>query len=235
MNLSLYTQIKIYLIYLLCFLFCIKNKNFFKFIIDKKKISKSQVFQDLFAYFFSNCKKRGVFIEIGGGNGVDLSNTYILEKMFKWTGVVCEPDNRLHTNILSKRKCFLETAPITNSSNKIFYFNDKGTYNSYTSSTYNSSAKKLKSLSLNNLIKKYQLTKNIDYISIDTEGNELDIIKNFNFNKYNVKIFTIEHNFQKNIRENIYKILKKNNYQRVFKYISYMDDWYIKRNYSKFN
>jgi FkbM family methyltransferase len=235
MNLSLYTQIKIYLIYLLYFLFCIKNKNFFKFIIDKKKISKSQVFQDLFAYFFSNCKKRGVFIEIGGGNGVDLSNTYILEKMFKWTGVVCEPDNRLHTNILSKRKCFLETAPITNSSNKIFYFNDKGTYNSYTSSTYNSSAKKLKSLSLNNLIKKYQLTKNIDYISIDTEGNELDIIKNFNFNKYNVKIFTIEHNFQKNIRENIYKILKKNNYQRVFKYISYMDDWYIKRNYSKFN
>jgi len=235
MNLSLYTQIKIYLIYLLYFLFCIKNKNFFKFIIDKKKISKSQVFQDLFAYFFSNCKKRGVFIEIGGGNGVDLSNTYILEKMFKWTGVVCEPDNRLHTNILSKRKCFLETAPITNSSNKIFYFNDKGTYNSYTSSTYNSSAKKLKSLSLNNLIKKYQLTKNIDYISIDTEGNELDIIKNFNFNKYNVKIFTIEHNFQKNIRENIYKILKKNNYQRVFKYISYMDDWYIKKNYSKFN
>ena len=63
----------------------------------------------------------------------------------------------------------------------------------------------------------------------------MDIIKNFNFNKYNVKIFTIEHNFQKNIRENIYKILKKNNYQRVFKYISYMDDWYIKRNYSKFN
>ena len=235
MNLSLYTLIKVYLIYLIYFLFCIKNKNFFKFIIDKKKISKSQVFQDLFTYFFSNCKKNGIFIEIGGGNGVDLSNTYILEKMFRWTGVVCEPDNRLHTNILSKRKCFLETAPITNSSNKIFYFNDKGTYNSYTSSTYNSSAKKLKSLSLNDLIKKYQLTKNIDYISIDTEGNELDIIKKFNFNKYNVKIFTIEHNFQKNKRENIYKILKKNNYKRVFKYISYMDDWYIKRNYSKFN
>jgi hypothetical protein len=235
MNLNLYTQIKVYLIYLIYFLFSIKNKNFFKFIVDKKKISKSQVFQDLFAYFFSNCKKKGTFIEIGGGNGVDLSNTYVLEKTFKWTGVICEPDNRLHTNILSKRKCFLETAPITNFSNKIFYFNDKGTYNSYTSSTYNSSAKKLKSLSLNNLIKKYQLTKNIDYISIDTEGNELDIIKNFNFNKYNVKIFTIEHNFKKNVRENIHKLLKKNNYQRVFKYISYMDDWYIKRNYSKFN
>ena len=232
MNLNLYSQIKIYLIY---FLFFTKNKNFFKFIIDKKKLSKSQIFQDLFAYFFSNFKKKGVFIEIGGGNGVDLSNTYILEKKFKWKGVICEPDNRLHANILAKRKCFLETAPVTNISNKNIYFYYKGLYNSYTSSAYNSSAKKVKSISLNNLIKKYQLTKNIDYISIDTEGNELDIIKKFNFNKYNVKIFTIEHNFKNNIRKNIYKIFKKNGYRRVFKYISYMDDWYIKRNYDKFN
>jgi hypothetical protein len=63
MNLNLYSQIKIYLIY---FLFFTKNKNFFKFIIDKKKLSKSQIFQDLFAYFFSNFKKKGFFIEIGG-------------------------------------------------------------------------------------------------------------------------------------------------------------------------
>ena len=188
MNLNLYSQIKIYLIY---FLFFTKNKNFFKFIIDKKKLSKSQIFQDLFAYFFSNFKKKGVFIEIGGGNGVDLSNTYILEKKFKWKGVICEPDNRLHANILAKRKCFLETAPVTNISNKNIYFYYRGLYNSFTSSSYNSSAKKIKSISLNNLIKKYKLTKNIDYISIDTEGNELNIIKNFNFNKYNVKIFTI--------------------------------------------
>ena len=232
MNLNLYSQIKIYLIY---FLFFTKNKNFFKFIIDKKKLTKSQIFQDLFAYFFSNFKKKGVFIEIGGGNGVDLSNTYILEKKFKWKGVICEPDNRLHANILAKRKCFLETAPVTNISNKNIYFYYRGLYNSFTSSSYNSSAKKIKSISLNNLIKKYKLTKNIDYISIDTEVNELNIIKNFNFNKYNVKIFTIEHNFKKRERESIYKILKKNDYQRVFKYISYMDDWYIKRNYNKFN
>ena len=166
---------------------------------------------------------------------MDLSNTYTLEKKFKWKGVICEPDNRLHANILVKRKCFLETKPVGNSHNKNIYFFFKGLYDSYSSSSYSPAAKKLKSISLNSLIKKYQLGKNIDYISIDTEGSELDIIKNFNFNKYNVKIFTIEHNFKKKIREDIYKILKKNNYQRVFKYISYMDDWYIKKNYHKFN
>ena len=87
----------------------------------------------------------------------------------------------------------------------------------------------MSAISLNALIEKYQLGKNIDYISIDTEGNELDIIKNFNFKKFNVKIFTFEHNFKKNKREIIYKILKKNNYERMFKYISYMDDWYVKK------
>jgi hypothetical protein len=161
---------------------------------------------------------------------VDLSNTYLLEKKFKWQGVICEPDKRLHTNILAKRKCFLETKPVSGSFNKNVYFSYKGLYDSCASSYYSSSAKKLKSISLNNLIKKYQLGKNIDYISIDTEGNEFDIIKNFDFSKYNVNIFTIEHNFKKNKRKSIYKILKKNNYKRIFKYISYMDDWYIKKN-----
>ena len=232
MKLRLYSQIKFFLFY---FFFSTENKKFFKLIINKKKLSKSQIFQDLFAYFFSNCKKKGTFIEIGGGNGVDLSNSYILEKKFKWRGVICEPDSRLHADILAKRKCFLETKPVSGSVNKNIYFYFKGLYDSYVRLSYGPSAKKLKSISLNNLIKKYQLGKNIDYISIDTEGNELDIINNFNFNKYNVKIFTIEHNFKKKKRERIYKILKKNNYQRVFKYVSYMDDWYIKKNYSKFN
>ena len=232
MILRLYSLIKFCLFY---FFFSTENKKFFKLIINKKKLSKSQIFQDLFAYFFSDCKKKGTFIEIGGGNGVDLSNTYILEKKFKWRGVICEPDRRLHANILAKRKCFLETKPVSNSLNKNIYLYFRGLYDSYTSLSYSPSAKKLKSISLNNLIEKYKLGKNIDYISLDTEGNELDIIKNFSFNKYNVKIFTIEHNFKKKMRKKIYKILKKNNYQRVFKYISYMDDWYIKKNYNKFN
>jgi hypothetical protein len=232
MNVRLYSQIKIFLIYFFCFG---RNRKFFKFIIDNKKLSKSQIFQDLFAYFFSDCRKKRTFIEIGGGNGEDLSNTYVLEKKFKWKGVICEPDSRLHVNILAKRKCFLESKPVSNFHNKNIYFYSKGLYDSYSSYKYRRSGKVLKSICLNNLIKKYKLGKNINYISIDTEGNEFDIIKNFNFTKYNVKIFTIEHNFQKKIREKIYKILIKNNYKRVFKYISYMDDWYIKKNYNKFN
>ena len=232
MNLRLYSIIKIYLIFLFFFLSFNKYKKFFSFIIKNKNSSKSQIFQDLFACFFSNFKNKGTFIEVGGGDGLYLSNTYLLEKKLSWRGVICEPDNRFHAKIIANRECFLEKKPVHKFSNKKIYFLFKGGYDSCITTQYNSSAKITKSISLNSLISKYQLGKNIDYISLDTEGNELDIIKSFNFKKYNVKIFTIEHNFKKNNRENIYKILKKNKYQRVFKYISFMDDWYIKKNYS---
>ena len=54
------------------------------------------------------------------------------------------------------------------------------------------------------------------------------IITLHNFKKFKVKIFTVEHNFNKIIRKKILKIMKKNKYKRVHENLSYMDDWYIK-------
>ena len=78
------------------------------------------------------------------------------------------------------------------------------------------------------MLKKNKSPKNISYISIDTEGNEYEILKNFNFSKYKVKLFTIEHNFNTKKRKKIFNLMKKNNYKRIFKHLSYMDDWYVK-------
>ena len=69
---------------------------------------------------------------------------------------------------------------------------------------------------------------NSGYISVDTEGTEFDILNAFDFARYKVKIFTIEHNFNESNRKKILKIMKKNEYTRVHKNLSYMDDWYVK-------
>jgi hypothetical protein len=79
------------------------------------------------------------------------------------------------------------------------------------------------------LFEKYNL-KEVDYISIDTEGNEFEILKDFNFNKFKVKIFTVEHNFDSIKRKKIRSLLKANGYKNKYKYISYMDDWYFLEN-----
>ena len=52
----------------------------YKFILKNYKSSNSQIFQDLFALYYTRPQKNGFFVEVGVGNGKDLSNTYILEK-----------------------------------------------------------------------------------------------------------------------------------------------------------
>ena len=65
--------------------------------------------------------------------------------------------------------------------------------------------------------------KNIDYLSIDTEGSEYEILKTFDFDKYKVKIITCECNYTPT-RNKIYSLLSANGYQRKFTKFSQWDD-----------
>ncbi len=223
-NLYNLTVLKLFIFYVLSF----GRNKLINFIYKNYKNSYSQIFQDLFVISASNKKKAGFFIEIGVGNGVDFSNTFLLEKEYDWKGILCEPDIRNFRTIEKFRKSKLIKSMIDEKCHKNveFYLNND---------PYSSSSKKIKgtqekiyskSLCLNHLFKKYNLNK-VDYISIDTEGNEYQILKNFNFKKYDVKIFTIEHNFNLNKRLQIQDLMKSNGYKNVFKFLSYMDDWYV--------
>ncbi|MEL6721375.1 MAG: hypothetical protein AAFP82_21930 [Bacteroidota bacterium] len=53
--------------------------------------SKAQLKQDLFVLSQLNFKKEGYFVEFGATDGVQLSNTYLLEKSFAWKGILAEP------------------------------------------------------------------------------------------------------------------------------------------------
>ena len=49
-------------------------------------------------------------------------------------------------------------------------------------------------ISLHNLLRKYEAPIDIDYISIGIEGSEFEILNSFNFVTYNKNVITIEHN-----------------------------------------
>ena len=59
----------------------------------------------------------------------------------------------------------------------------------------NAKTYRVETISLNDLLQKYNCPKIFDYLSIDTEGTEYEIIKNLDFNKFSPKIITIEHNY----------------------------------------
>jgi hypothetical protein len=84
----------------------------------------------------------------------------------------------------------------------------------------------VKTVSLYDLLERNNAPKQIDFLSIDTEGSEFDILNSFNFEKYSFRIITCEHNYSKQ-RKEIRKLLESNGYRRKFSWISFVDDWYF--------
>jgi hypothetical protein len=85
----------------------------------------------------------------------------------------------------------------------------------------------VQSISLNDLLSEAGAPADIDYVSIDTEGSELEILRHFDFGRWNVRLFTIDHNFSAN-RGEIEELLERNGYTRIWPEINQADDWYIK-------
>ena len=56
--------------------------GFYSHVLRSQNISKSQLFQDLFVLFIHNEKINGTFLEFGATNGVELSNSFMLEQKF---------------------------------------------------------------------------------------------------------------------------------------------------------
>ena len=204
--------------------------------------SHSQFLQDLFVLSYLNFKKKGYFLEIGAGDGAYLSNTILLEKKFKWNGVVAEPCKKFFKKLKSSRKAKIETDLLYSVSNKKLLFREVlntenssslfSTIDSFSSNDFHSQERKisknykLNTISLNDLLIKHNSPKIIDYLSIDTEGSEFEILKTVNFKKYKFRVITSEHNYSNN-REKINKLLILNGYKRVLEEISNVDDWYV--------
>jgi len=202
------------------------------------KKSKAQLRQDLFALSESNFKQSGYFVEFGATNGVTLSNTHLLEKEFGWTGILAEPARCWHNALRRTRCCNIETSCVWSDTGAVLSFNeasiaelsgaaitnntDLATQNVQTV-TYD-----VTTISLLDLLKKHCAPREIDMLSIDTEGSEFQILKAFDFNEYHFKTIVCEHNFTEN-REKIQSLLIANGYIRKHESFSQFDDWYVSK------
>jgi len=218
------------------FVIRLKNERLTKYLAQ----SNSELKQDLFVLNELKFKKKLFFVEFGAGNGFDYSNTLLLEDKFNWRGILSEPAKIFHKQI-KKRKCYINTDAVYSKDNIQLIFNENtyfptlSTINKFINSDehfitrlFNSKKYQVNTISLNSLLKKYNAPRIIDYLSIDTEGSEYEILYAFDFSKYKFRVITCEHNNTLN-RNKIYKLLKKNGYQRKFTDISGYDDWYVKK------
>ena len=200
-------------------------------------LSKSQSRQDLFVLAQLNFAKRGFFVEFGATNGISLSNTWLMETEFQWTGILAEPAKCWHADLRNNRTAKIETNCIWSKSHEQFEFRetdvpelstlqDFSKNDRHSSKRMRGSSYTVNTISLNDLLEKHNAPEVIDYLSIDTEGSEFVILNSVDFNRFKFKVITVEHNFT-NAREQIFNLLTSKGYRRVLEEVSGFDDWYI--------
>jgi len=187
--------------------------------------SYSQLNQDIKVLQHYNNKKNGYFVEIGASNGIELSNTYLLETEYNWKGICVEPiperyellcKNRPNS-LCSNKAVYIESNLIlsfdiandcdllSGLSNHIDYHKEKVDNNKRQIN--------VETILLNDLLEESNSPLFIDYLSLDTEGSELEILKSINFSKYIFGIIDVEHNYVEPRRTDIYNLLLEHGYK----------------------
>jgi len=198
-----------------------KTKIFFP------KKSYSLLSEDLFVDKYLK-KRDGIYIDIGCYHPLQGNNTILLHKR-GWNGINIDinktsidlfnhlrpDDENLHLAVSNKNKIiklyYRKKINMLNTVDKNFA--EKNFPNGFKTS-------KIKSLKLDDIIKKSKFNhKNIDFLNIDVEGHEINVLKSLNFNKYKPKLICVEihHSNKKElINNNVYKFLITKKYKKVW-------------------
>jgi FkbM family methyltransferase len=206
--------------------------EFFRYALANMSASHSQIFQDLFVLFRSTQKRGGYFVEFGACDGEFLSNTALLEHSYGWRGILSEPARRWHAKLKQNRNCEIDLRCVWSETGKSITFSESPLAELSAISAFRDHAEAaqeytVETISLIDLLRQHDAPHEIDYLSIDTEGSELEILKAFDFSKYKFNIIMIEHNYGRD-REHIFQLLINNGYSRVLEEISMVDDWYVR-------
>jgi FkbM family methyltransferase len=214
-----------------------------EFVISNLLFSKSQIQQDLWAlYEFkkrgNSSGERGFFVEFGATDGILRSNTYLLEKQYGWKGILSEPAKSFANDLRNNRSAAIDTRCVfSKTSQKVIFhevdslelsgiqeFNHIGGWEEQRKSF---TAYEVETVSLHDLLLQHKAPRKINYISVDTEGSEFEILSAFPFNEWEIDCFSVEHNYSEN-EAKIDKLLSSYGYKRVLSQTSCWDAWYIR-------
>ena len=177
---------------------------FFNILFKKNKFSRISYSYGsvdlLLEHIFKN-QSHGFYIDVGCQHPVMNNNTYLLYKK-GWNGINIDLDKKNIDlfNFYRKRDLNINFAISSREGERdLFFYHDKSAINTVEKSVANyqraqvKEIKKVKTKTLNSIIensKSNNLT--IDFVSIDVEGHELDVIKGFDLKKYKPKVVIIE-------------------------------------------
>ncbi|WP_337267337.1 FkbM family methyltransferase [Oryzifoliimicrobium ureilyticus] len=213
------------------------DMRFLSYCLARRPLSRSQILQDLWVCFELGEKREGYFVEFGATNGFKNSNTWLLETKFGWRGILAEPNPLWHADLIHNRRTHIEHKCVSSKTGDVVSFittNDtdpelSGIASSSEGDHFAETRRagqriELETISLDDMLDKYDAPAAIDYMSVDTEGSELDILSAYSF-RHKFKLMSVENNPKNETA--IDNLLASKGYLRVFRQFSQWDSWYV--------
>ena len=181
--------------------------------IKESQESFAQVGQD--SIILDLLGSNGYFIDLAANDALDLTNTLALERK-GWTGLCVEP-NSVYWYGLSHRKCQVVGALVAGTKREEVKVKFRGVYGGIVGKLDNRLANRKKepdaavvtryTAPITEVLEKFQVPNTIDYLSLDVEGSEYEIMKDFPFDKYTIRVMTVERP-----NKQLQNLLKENGY-----------------------
>jgi hypothetical protein len=158
----------------------------------------SQAGQDQLIVELLNGKTNGYFIDLAANDAVSLSNTYSLEKSYDWNGLCIEP-NPVYWYNLTFRECQVIGAVVGQERmEKVHFRFQAGDHGGIAGEGFDNGKRWQReslltyTVTLHEILERTHAPIEIDYLSLDVEGAEAFVLKNFPLNKYKIKLITAE-------------------------------------------
>ena len=197
----------------------LKNKCFLK----KKSYSMDGEDIEIFNYFKN--KKNGFYVDVGAYHPIERNNTMLLY-LNGWEGInidISAFSIKLF-NHLRARDLNLNLAISKKEGMVDMYFQKKLSQLSTIKKQHanksfqgNIKKKQIESKTLDNVLDRSKFRdKKIDFLDIDVEGADIDVLESLDFNRYSPELICVEVIEKNNDESQIFKFLKKRGYQKIW-------------------
>lgn len=217
----------------------VRLKHVFLHVWGHFRGSYSQFGQDTWVRAVLGEKRGGFFLDIGAFDGKSFSNTFLLEKKFGWKGICVEPSDASFHRLQKNRACVCDNSLLWKEAADVDFI-DAGEYGGVASelsepylrllekclgvSRTSRVPVKRRASTVADLLRRHGVPACIDYVSIDTQGSEYEILQGFPFETHRFLVLTVEHWNQAEKREKIRKLLMEKGYV-LAREVAY-EDWY---------
>ena len=156
-------------------------------------------------------KTDGMFVDVGGYDGVTGSNTLFFETFRGWNGLLVEPSPTQLARAEAIRRCLCLGYAVAGKSGSADFMEVtrgytlmSGFLDSYepdlltrvrANENHQETVHKLEKKPLADILKEQRITE-IDYLSLDVEGGETEILQSFPFEDFDIELWSIENNTQ---------------------------------------